>query len=450
MTKVAVYGFIRVVFDLLGPPSFWWSVEPMILGAASALIGVLFATIQSDLKKLLAYSTIENIGIIFIALGLALAFKANGMALPAALAFTAALLSRFQSFAVQEPAVLRRRRGIERERRKKHRAARRPHSLHAENGVSFSRRLRRHRRPAAAERLRVGMAGLPGDSAEPVAAAMDREAPRSGGRRGAGAERGARRGGYVRAYGVAFLGRPRSEAARDGARPGSLVARGHGGFADAVPSRRSAAEPPHRHDLARGDGFCRRPHADAGGTLLALDRARSPKAAAPTMGFWSSCSFSSPSIRRDGSSTSSARARSRRAPAWDCGYIETSPTTQYTAAASRSRSGAPSALSPFRCGSVSTCRRRARRGPRASASRSRIESSTISMRRSPGRVSSAPPAERAQSHDDPGISRARFRRARLPPGPGGDMTFFSTSWRRASKCFWCLRSRRCSSASFES
>lgn len=95
MTKVAIYGFIRVVFDLLGQPAFWWSVHPLVFGAISALIGVLFATMQSDLKKLLAYSTIENIGIIFIALGLALAFKANGQALPAALAFTAALFHVF-------------------------------------------------------------------------------------------------------------------------------------------------------------------------------------------------------------------------------------------------------------------------------------------------------------------------------------------------------------------
>jgi hydrogenase-4 component B len=47
---------------------------------------------QRDLKRLLAYSTIENAGIVFIGLGLALAFKANGMAAAAALAFTAALL----------------------------------------------------------------------------------------------------------------------------------------------------------------------------------------------------------------------------------------------------------------------------------------------------------------------------------------------------------------------
>jgi hydrogenase-4 component B len=95
MTKVAIYGFIRFTFDLLGPPAFWWSIHPLVFGAGSALVGILYATMQSDLKKLLAYSTIENIGIIFIALGLALAFKANGQATPAALAFTAALFHVF-------------------------------------------------------------------------------------------------------------------------------------------------------------------------------------------------------------------------------------------------------------------------------------------------------------------------------------------------------------------
>jgi formate hydrogenlyase subunit 3/multisubunit Na+/H+ antiporter MnhD subunit len=91
MTKVAVYGFIRIVFDLLGPPQWWWSVPILMLGGATAVIGLLSAILQGDLKKLLAYSTIENIGIVFVGLGLALAFKANAMPAAAALAMTAAL-----------------------------------------------------------------------------------------------------------------------------------------------------------------------------------------------------------------------------------------------------------------------------------------------------------------------------------------------------------------------
>jgi hydrogenase-4 component B len=91
MTKVAIYGFIRVVFDLLGPPSWPASVVVLFLGSITAVMGILYAMMEQDLKRLLAYSTIENVGIIFASLGLALAFQANGLKLAAALAFTAAL-----------------------------------------------------------------------------------------------------------------------------------------------------------------------------------------------------------------------------------------------------------------------------------------------------------------------------------------------------------------------
>jgi len=91
MTKVAVYGFIRIAFDLLGEPSWWWSMVVLALGGVTAVLGVLYALMQRDLKRLLAYSTVENIGIVFIGLGLALAFDANGARGAAALALTAVL-----------------------------------------------------------------------------------------------------------------------------------------------------------------------------------------------------------------------------------------------------------------------------------------------------------------------------------------------------------------------
>ena len=91
MTKVAVYGFVRIVFDLLGPPAWWWSMVVLVLGGVTAVLGVLYALMQHDLKRLLAYHTVENIGIIFIGLGLALAFQANAVSCAAALALTAAL-----------------------------------------------------------------------------------------------------------------------------------------------------------------------------------------------------------------------------------------------------------------------------------------------------------------------------------------------------------------------
>ncbi|HUL88055.1 MAG TPA: hydrogenase 4 subunit B [Pseudolabrys sp.] len=95
MTKVAVYGFIRIAFDLLGTPDWWWSMVVLSVGGITAVMGVLYALMQHDLKRLLAYHTVENIGIIFIGLGLSLAFKAHGMPVAAALALTAGLFHVF-------------------------------------------------------------------------------------------------------------------------------------------------------------------------------------------------------------------------------------------------------------------------------------------------------------------------------------------------------------------
>ncbi len=91
MTKVAVYGFIRIVFDLLGPAAWWWSFPILAIGSGTAVLGVLYALMETDLKRVLAYSTIENIGLIFVGLGLALAFRANSLPEASALALTAAL-----------------------------------------------------------------------------------------------------------------------------------------------------------------------------------------------------------------------------------------------------------------------------------------------------------------------------------------------------------------------
>jgi formate hydrogenlyase subunit 3/multisubunit Na+/H+ antiporter MnhD subunit len=95
MTKVAVYGFIRIVFDLLGPPEWWWGLVVVTLGGGTAVMGVLYALMQTDVKRVLAYSTIENVGFIFVGLGLSLAFNANGLTAAAVLAFTAALFHVF-------------------------------------------------------------------------------------------------------------------------------------------------------------------------------------------------------------------------------------------------------------------------------------------------------------------------------------------------------------------
>ena len=95
MTKVAVYAFIRIVFDLSGPPDWWWGLAVLAAGAGTAVMGVLYALFENDLKRVFAYSTIENVGIIFVGLGLALAFEANNFGAAAALALSAALFHAF-------------------------------------------------------------------------------------------------------------------------------------------------------------------------------------------------------------------------------------------------------------------------------------------------------------------------------------------------------------------
>jgi hydrogenase-4 component B len=95
MTKVAIYGFVRIVFELAGPTAWWWSIPILVVAASTALLGVIYALMQHDLKRLLAYHTVENIGIIFIGVGLALAFRAFDMPFAAALALTAGLLHAF-------------------------------------------------------------------------------------------------------------------------------------------------------------------------------------------------------------------------------------------------------------------------------------------------------------------------------------------------------------------
>jgi hydrogenase-4 component B len=95
MTKVAVYGFIRIVFDLMGTVDSTMAITVIVFGMITAVLGVLYAILQNDLKRLLAYSTVENIGIIFVALGMAMAFRSAGQVSAAALAATAALFHVF-------------------------------------------------------------------------------------------------------------------------------------------------------------------------------------------------------------------------------------------------------------------------------------------------------------------------------------------------------------------
>src|ERR1035441_6677554 len=92
MLKTAVYGLVRFAFDFLGSGPSWWGYLVLFAGAVSGLLGVLYAIGEHDLKRLLAYHSVENIGIIYLGLGSALVFTANHSSVWAALALTAALL----------------------------------------------------------------------------------------------------------------------------------------------------------------------------------------------------------------------------------------------------------------------------------------------------------------------------------------------------------------------
>ncbi len=92
MIKAGVYGIIRFAVDILGAGPDWWGVVILAMGAASAVMGILYALMQQDLKRLLAFSSIENVGVILLGVGAAVVLAGHGLAALAALALGAALL----------------------------------------------------------------------------------------------------------------------------------------------------------------------------------------------------------------------------------------------------------------------------------------------------------------------------------------------------------------------
>jgi hydrogenase-4 component B len=89
--KMGIYGLLRVLLDLLGGGPAWWGGIVLGLGAISALLGVLYALMEHDLKRLLAYHSVENIGIILIGIGAGLIFHSYGLMTLAALGFIGGL-----------------------------------------------------------------------------------------------------------------------------------------------------------------------------------------------------------------------------------------------------------------------------------------------------------------------------------------------------------------------
>jgi formate hydrogenlyase subunit 3/multisubunit Na+/H+ antiporter MnhD subunit len=330
MTKVAVYGFVRIVFDLLGSPEWWWGAVVPLVGGITAVMGVLYALMEHDLKRLLAYHTVENIGIIFIGLGLALAFRANDMAGAAALALTAALFHVFNHSVFKSllffgaGAVL---------------SATGERDMERLGGLI-------HRMPLTAFAFLVGSAAI---SALPPFNGFVSEwltfqaillspnlpqwllkflVPAIGALLALSAVLAA--ACFVKAFGVTFLGRPRSDVARDAAETDrwSLAAMFvlaalclvagilPGYFIDALAPVSEAlahARLPQQHEL---DWLTIVPIAQSrssyNGLLLFLFMALAALLAAETIHRWASDA-------------------SRRAPPWDCGFPDPSPVTQYTA-----------------------------------------------------------------------------------------------------------------------
>jgi formate hydrogenlyase subunit 3/multisubunit Na+/H+ antiporter MnhD subunit len=330
MTKVAVYGFIRIVFELQGSPLWWSGFLVLVVGGATAVMGVLYALMQHDLKRLLAYHTVENIGIIFIGLGLALAFDANDLPEAAALALTAALFHVFNHSVFKSllffgaGAVL---------------AATGERNMERLGGLI-------HRMPRTAFAFLVGcfaISALPplnGFVSEwltfqailqsPVLPQWTLKimVPAVGGMLALSAALAA--ACFVKAYGISFLGRPRSDAARDareidafslaamftlaalclaaGILPGYVI----DALAPAMLSLLGERMP-----LQAGVDWM---------SIVPVAAGRSSYNGWLVFAFIAlSASLAVVIIHRLAS-----RAR-RRAPAWDCGTPDTDPATQYTA-----------------------------------------------------------------------------------------------------------------------
>ena len=330
MTKVAIYGFIRIAFDLLGPPEWWWSVPLLSAGAITAVMGLLYAILQNDLKRLLAYSTVENIGVIFLGLGLALAFKANGLAEAAALAMTAALLHAVNHAAFKSllffgaGSVL---------------SATGERNLDALGGLI-------HRMPWTAALFLVGAAAI---SALPPlngfvsewlmfqAVLVSPELPQWGLKFlvpavGAMLALAAALAAacFVRAYGIGFLGRPRSTAAADarevdGFQTGAMTVLALACVMIGVlPGFVIDALAPTIRLVVGADGLPLQA-TQAWLSLIPLSASRSSYNGLMVFLFIAFAAVASAAVVR----TLASRAV-RRAPAWDCGFPDSRPITQYS------------------------------------------------------------------------------------------------------------------------
>jgi len=91
MIKAGVYGIVFVVVDILGGGAPWWGIVVLVVGGVSSVLGVMYALMENDMKRLLAYSSIENVGIILLGVGASMLFYSNGLVSLSGFALAAAL-----------------------------------------------------------------------------------------------------------------------------------------------------------------------------------------------------------------------------------------------------------------------------------------------------------------------------------------------------------------------
>jgi len=95
MIKTAIYGLCRFFLDFLGIGPVWWGTLILVLAIITAVIGALYAFIEHDIKRLLAYSSVENIGVILLGIGAGMVFMSKQQPVLAGVAFSAALYHVF-------------------------------------------------------------------------------------------------------------------------------------------------------------------------------------------------------------------------------------------------------------------------------------------------------------------------------------------------------------------
>jgi len=331
MTKIALYGFIRLVFDILGGAPWWAAAIVLALGGITAVLGVLHALMEHDLKRLLAYSTVENIGIVFVGLGLALAFRANGFAAGAALAFTAALFhalnhTLFKSLLFFCTGAVLNATGTSDMERLGGLIKRMPvtsaamlagcaaiSALPPMNGfasewLTFQAVLLRPELPQWGLKLMIPVDGALLALAAALAAAC-----------------------FVRAFGIAFLGRSRSAAATDAREADRWSIGAMAGFGALC--LLTGLFPGVVIDLlgpvSQTMVGARMPHqmSDPWLTTVPVEASRSSYNALLLFAFVGASGWlAAVIVKRFGSSGL------RRSPAWDCGFPDPSPMTQYTGA----------------------------------------------------------------------------------------------------------------------